>query len=69
LIALERTVCRRRIFTGRANGGSCADPYMRTLFIKTFACSCTGLGFWDTGLNPTPLLRRVEVVAGESQLG
>ena len=30
---------------------------------------CTGLGFWDTGLNPTPLLRRVEVVAGESQLG
>ena len=30
---------------------------------------CTGLGIWDTGLNPMPLLRRVEVVAGESRPG
>ena len=30
---------------------------------------CTALGFWDTGLNPTPRLRRVEVAAGEIQRG
>jgi hypothetical protein len=30
---------------------------------------CTALGFWDTGLNPTPRLRPVEVAAGEIQRG
>jgi CheY-like chemotaxis protein len=30
---------------------------------------CIALGFWDTGLNPTPRLRWVEVAAGEIQRG
>ena len=33
------------------------------------ARGCTALGFWDTGLKPTPPERAVEAVAGDTQPG
>jgi len=45
------------------------EGVIQGIFLQDAGGQCTARGFWDTGLNPTPPLRRAEAVSDGIALG